>query len=65
MQEQIQEKIDGFVTMVKENPVRSAAIALGIGLAATAVVVAVRHGFAVEEELETIVEAVETIAEVA
>ena len=54
----MQEKFQKVMDKVKENPVKSAAIAVGVGVVITGVVLAVRHGVSVEEELETIGEAI-------
>ena len=62
---EVQEKTSDIVNWVKENPVKTAAIVVGAGLLVTGVVLAVRHGFSLEEELETVSETVEMVAEAA
>jgi hypothetical protein len=59
----MQEQISKVVSFVKENPLKTAGIAVGVAVGAFVLVKAVQYGTEVPNELENIAAAMEEVSE--
>jgi hypothetical protein len=59
----MQEQMNKVVSFVKENPLKTAGIVVGVAVGAFVLVKAVQYGTEVPAELETIANAMEEVSE--